>query len=168
MHIRFSIPHNLVIVFSIVIIAAILTWIIPGGRYERETVSVNGVDRSVIVNGSFQYVDSQPQTWQIFSAFYKGFINMSHIIVFVLMIGGAFWIMNETKAIDVGIFSFLRFTQRMEKYPLVKMLGVNNIIITLIMILFSFFGAIFGMSEETIAFAVIFVPLAISMGYDSL
>ena len=168
MRFRFSIPHNLVIVFSIVIIAAVLTWIIPGGKYEREKVTVNGVDRSVIVNGSFHYVESQPQTWQIFSAFYKGFVNMSHIIVFILMIGGAFWIMNDTKAIDVGIFSFLGFTRKMEKYRPVKFIGVNNIIITLIMILFSFFGAIFGMAEETIAFSVIFVPLAISMGYDSL
>jgi uncharacterized ion transporter superfamily protein YfcC len=56
----------------------------------------------------------------------------------------------------------------MERYGFVKLFGVNNIIITLIMILFSLFGAIFGMAEETIAFAVIFVPLSISMGYDSL
>jgi uncharacterized ion transporter superfamily protein YfcC len=168
MKFKFSIPHNLVIVFSIVIIAAILTWIIPGGKYERKAVTVNGVERSVIVNGSFKYVDSQPQTWQIFSAFYKGFINMSHIIVFILMVGGAFWILNETKAIDVGIFAFLGFTRKMERFRAVRLLGVNNIIITLVMILFSLFGALFGMSEETIAFAVIFVPLAISMGYDSL
>lgn len=168
MRLKFSIPHNLVIVFSIVIIAAVLTWIIPGGKYERHTVSVNGIERSVIVNGSYHQIESQPQTWQIFSAFYKGFINMSHIIVFILMVGGAFWIMNETKAIDVGIFAFLGFTKRMERYRPVKWLGVNNIIITLIMILFSLFGAIFGMSEETIAFAVIFVPLSISMGYDSI
>lgn len=168
MNLRFSVPHNLVIVFSIVIIAAVLTWIIPGGKYDRQTVTVNGVERSVIVNGSFHYVENQPQTWQIFSAFYKGFINMSHIIVFILMIGGAFWIMNETKSIDVGIFAFLGFTRSMERYRLVRWMGVNNIIITLVMIVFSLFGAIFGMSEETIAFAVIFVPLAISMGYDSL
>lgn len=168
MKLRLAVPHNLVIVFSIIILSAILTWIIPGGRYERQTVEVNGIERSVIVNGSFHYVDSQPQTWQIFSAFYKGFINMSHIIVFVLMIGGAFWIMNDTKAIDVGIFSFLGFANRMEKFHVVRFLGVNNIIITLIMIIFSLFGAIFGMSEETIAFSVIFVPLAISMGYDSI
>jgi uncharacterized ion transporter superfamily protein YfcC len=168
MRLKLTIPHNLVIVFSIIIIAAVLTWIIPGGKYDRHTVSVNGVDRSVIVNNSFHYVDSQPQTWQIFSAFYKGFINMSHIIVFILMIGGAFWIMNETKAIDIGIYSFLGFTQKMERYRIVKLFGVNNIIISLVMILFSLFGAIFGMAEETIAFAVIFVPLSISMGYDSI
>jgi len=168
MQFKFSVPHNLVIVFSIIIISAVLTWIIPGGRYDRQTIEVNGVERSVIVNGSFQYIDSQPQTWQIFSAFYKGFINMSHIIVFVLMIGGGFWIMNDTKAIDIGIFSFLAFTKNMERFRPVRLLGVNNIIITLIMIIFSLFGALFGMSEETIAFAVIFVPLAISMGYDSI
>jgi uncharacterized ion transporter superfamily protein YfcC len=168
MGLKFKVPHNLVIVFSIIILSAAMTWIIPGGKFDRQTVEVNGVERSVIVNGSFHYVESQPQTWQIFSAFYKGFINMSHIIVFILMIGGAFWIMNETKSIDVGIYSFLGFTRRMERFRLVKLLGVNNIIISLIMILFSFFGAVFGMSEETIAFAVIFVPLSISMGYDSL
>jgi len=168
MRLKFSVPHNLVIVFSIVIISAVLTWIIPGGKYDRHSVSVNGVERSVIVNGSFHYVESQPQTWQIFSAFYKGFINMSHIIVFILMIGGAFWILNETKAIDVGIFAFLGFTRRMEHYRMVRWFGVNNIIISLIMVLFSLFGAVFGMSEETIAFAIIFVPLSISMGYDSI
>ena len=168
MGLKFKVPHNLVIVFSIIIVSAVMTWIIPGGKFDRQTVEVNGVERNVIVNGSFHYIDSQPQTWQIFSAFYKGFINMSHIIVFILMIGGAFWIMNETKSIDVGIYSFLGFTRRMERFRLVKLLGVNNIIISLIMILFSFFGAVFGMSEETIAFAVIFVPLSISMGYDSL
>ena len=168
MKLKFNVPHNLVIVFSIIIVSAILTWIIPGGKYDRKPVVVNGIERSVIVNGSFHYVESKPQTWQIFSAFYKGFINMSHIIVFILMVGGAFWIMNETKAIDVGIFAFLGFTQRMEQYRAVKKLGVNNIIITLVMIIFSLFGAIFGMSEETIAFSVIFVPLSISMGYDSI
>jgi uncharacterized ion transporter superfamily protein YfcC len=39
---------------------------------------------------------------------------------------------------------------------------------TLIMLMFSIFGAVFGMSEETIAFIIILVPLAISMGYDSI
>jgi len=165
---NFKVPNNIVIVFSIIIIASILTWIVPGGRYDRQTIKVNGVERTVIVNDTFKNVDSQPQTWQIFSAFYKGFVNMSHIIVFILMIGGAFWIMNETRAIDIGILSFLVLTKRFEKWKFVRMLGVDNIIITFIMIIFSAFGAIFGMSEETLAFTLIFVQLAIRMGYDSL
>ncbi len=84
------------------------------------------------------------------------------------MIGGAFWIMNETRAIDSGIYSFLKFSTKLERFRAIRFLGVNNIILTLIMLLFSIFGAVFGMSEETIAFIIIMVPLAISMGYDSI
>lgn len=165
---KLKIPHNLVIVFSIVIICALLTWIIPGGSFDRQKVKVNGVDREVIINGTYKQVEGKPQSWQIFGALFNGFNKTSSIIVFILMIGGAFWIMNELKAIDVGVYAFLRFTKRFEKWKFIRFLGVNNIIITLIMIIFSIFGAIFGMSEETIAFTIIFVPLAVSMGYDSL
>jgi uncharacterized ion transporter superfamily protein YfcC len=84
------------------------------------------------------------------------------------MVGGAFWILNNSHAIDVGVMAFLRRVQRLSRYKLVSKLGVNNIIITLVMLLFSLFGAVFGMSEETIAFVVVFIPLAIQMGYDSI
>lgn len=163
-----AIPHTYVIVFFIILFSALLTLFIPGGEFQRESKIVNGVEQEIIVNNSFQYTESNPQTWQVFSALFNGFVNTSNIIVFILMIGGAFWIMNESKAIDVGIFSFLRLTKKLETNKFIRYLGVDNIIITLIMIMFSVFGAVFGMSEETIAFVVIFVPLAISMGYDSI
>lgn len=163
-----KVPNNIVIVFSIIILAAGLTWIVPGGQYDRQTIKVNGVERTVIVNNTYKHVDSHPQTWQIFSAFYKGFINMSHIVVFILMIGGAFWIMNETRSIDIGILSFLTLTKGFERYKVIQVLGVDNIIMAFIMIIFSAFGAIFGMAEETLAFTIIFVQLSIRMGYDSL
>ncbi len=163
-----KIPHTYVIVFFIIVASAALTWFIPGGSFEREKVIVSGTAREVIVNNSFHYIENSPQTWQIFSALFDGFVNTSHIIVFILMIGGAFWIMNESKSIDVGIYSFLKFSRGLEKNKAVKFLGVDNIIMTLIMLMFSLFGAIFGMSEETIAFIIIFVPLSITMGYDSI
>ena len=158
-----KVPHTYTIVFSIIIICAILTWIIPGGEYARESVDVNGVERTVIVNDSFHEVAKSPQTWQVFSALFNGFEKQAGIIAFILIIGGAFWIMNNSKAIDVGIFSFLRSTQKLEHIGIIRKLGVNNIIITMVMLLFSCFGAIFGMSEETLAFVIIIVPLAISM-----
>ena len=65
-------------------------------------------------------------------------------------------------------YHFLNFTKKLEKCKIIRRIGVNNIIMTLIMIIFSLFGSVFGMSEETIAFIIIFVPLAISMGYDSI
>ncbi len=163
-----KIPHTYVIVFSIIILSAILTWIIPGGEYSRQKITVNGVERTVIEKGSFKYIENDPQSWQIFESFFQGFVNQSGIIIFILMIGGAFWIVNSTKAIDIGILSFLKYTKKLEKNKILKKLGVNNIILTLIMLVFSVFGAVFGMSEETIAFIIILVPLSISMGYDSI
>ncbi|MFW5974937.1 MAG: YfcC family protein, partial [Bacteroidota bacterium] len=161
-----KVPHTYVIVFFIIIIAAMLTWILPGGEYiETTATTASGEEQQVM---EYRQVESQPQTWQIFAAMFKGFENQAGIIVFILMIGGAFWIMNESKAIDVGIMSFLAFTKRIEHYRFFKFIGVNNMVITLIMLLFSVFGAVFGMSEETIAFIIILVPLAISMGYDSI
>ena len=163
-----KIPHTYVIIFSLILFSAVLTWIIPGGEYGLEILQVNGIDRTVIDKDSFHYADSQPQTWQIFSAFFEGFTRQSGIIVFILMIGGAFWIVNSTKAIDIGIFSFLNSAKKLEKNRILNKMGVNNLIITLVMLVFSVFGAVFGMSEETIAFIIILVPLSISMGYDSI
>lgn len=171
-----KVPHTFVIVFFIIIVAAVMTWFVKPGFYIEETVVENGVEKTEL---NFYYQDqlpesyqderqSEPQTWQIFSALFKGFEKQSSIIVFILIIGGAFWIMNKSHAIDMGIFSFLRFTRKLENYRLIKFLGVDNIIIVLIMLLFSLFGAIFGMSEECIAFVIIIIPLAISMGYDSI
>jgi len=162
-------PHTYVIIFSLIIISALLTWIVPGGEFEREINTLkDGTQREVIVKDSFHYTDNNPQTWQIFSSFFEGFVDKADIIVFILMIGGAFWIMNDSKAIDVGIFYFLKKTKQIEHIKFIKFLGIDNIIISLIMIMFSVFGAVFGMSEETIAFVIIFVPLALSMGYDSI
>ena len=161
-----KIPHTYVIIFYIILIAAVMTWFIPGGEYvEKEVVMPDG---TVMQEMEFEYVDSQPQTWEVFAALFKGFVRQAGIIIFILMIGGAFWIMNHSKAIDVGIFSFLKFTKKLERIAFFKKVGVENLVIVLIMLLFSAFGAIFGMSEETIAFIIILVPLAISMGYDSI
>ncbi|KPL09114.1 MAG: short-chain fatty acid transporter [Bacteroides sp. SM23_62] len=160
-----KIPHTYVIVFYILLISAIMTWIIPGGEYVEKTVYLDGVEKTELV---YRQVDKNPQSWQVFSALFKGFVKQSGIIVFILMIGGAFWIMNSSKAIDAGILSFIRFSRRLEQLSWIRRLGADNIIITLVMILFSVFGAVFGMSEETIAFVIIMVPLAISMGYDSI
>ncbi len=159
-----KIPHTFTIVFALIVLAAVMTWFIPAGEFLRETVG----GREVVVSDSFHFVDRAPQTWQIFSALFNGFVDKADIIIFILMVGGAFWILNNSHAIDVGVMSFLRRIRRLSRFKLIQKLGVENILITLVMIMFSLFGAIFGMSEETIAFVVVFIPLAIQMGYDSI
>ena len=167
-----KVPHTFVIVFCCILLAAMMTWFIKPGKYVEEQVGGEKVM-------TFYYHDelpepyaaefhAEPQTWQVFSALFKGFERQSGIIVFILIVGGAFWIMNKSKAIDTGIMAFLGFTQKLERRKWIRKIGVNNIVITMIMILFSLFGSVFGMSEETIAFTLIIIPLAISMGYDSI
>ena len=159
-----KIPHTFVIVFALIVLSAILTWVVPAGEYTRV---VEG-GQEVVLNDSFHRVEAAPQTWQIFSALFNGFVDKADIIAFILIVGGAFWILNNSHAIDVGVMAFLRRVKRLSRYRLINKLGVNNIIITLVMLMFSLFGAVFGMSEETIAFVVVFIPLAIQMGYDSI
>ena len=136
---KLKVPNTYVIIFTVLLVCAVSTWIVPGG---------------------------EPQTWQVFSALYEGFSQQAGIIAFVLIIGGSFWVINSTKAVDEGIMKFIGKVQGLERLTLVRKLGVGNIVITLVMLLFGLFGAVFGMSEETIAFVAVVIPLARSLGYD--
>lgn len=154
---KLSVPNTYVIIFFVILLCAASTWFVPGGEYVTSGQEVR-----------FRNVESVPQTWQVFAALSEGFVQQAGIIVFVLIIGGAFWVVNGTKAVDTGILHFLSFTEKLDRYSLFRKIGTGNIVITLVMLLFGLFGAVFGMSEETIAFVVIVIPLAISLGYDSI
>ena len=64
MRTKFNIPHTFTIVFSIIAVCAVLTWIVPGGQFDRQTVTVDGHERNVVVADSYHRVDPAPQTWQ--------------------------------------------------------------------------------------------------------
>ena len=174
-------PNTYVIIFAIIVVCALATWVVPGGEYVKEpaaqeaagTEYLSGIVADGAATGGvtrviFRNVPAVGQWWQVLSAFYNGFVKQGGIIVFILIIGAAFWVVNKSRAIDAGIFSFLRVVTRLERNRFLAKVGVNNLVIVLVMLLFSLFGAVFGMSEETIAFVIIVVPLAISMGYDSI
>ncbi len=161
-------PHTYVIISAIIALAALLTWILPGGEFAREEIVVNGVPRSVVVPGSYTVSQNVPQHIQIIPAIMEGLVRTSSIIFYVIIIGGAFWILNTTRALDTAITGFLRRVNRLRDNRLLRLIGVDNLIVTLIMLGFSFLGSVIGMSEEVIPFVVVFVPLAIRMGYDSI
>ena len=123
-----QIPHTYVIIFYIILFCAALTWIIPGGQY-TENISPDG-ERTVV----YESVESVPQTWEVLSAFYKGFVDKADIIVFILIIGGAFWIVNDSKAFDIGTVSFLRKARKMENNPILHKIGIDNFLLTAIML----------------------------------
>lgn len=163
-----KIPHTYAITATLIILCAILTWIIPAGEYVREVVTVNGTERTVIDPSSYHHIDAAPQSWQIFGVLLQGFERQAGIIAFLLIIGGAFQVLNATQAVEFGIRRFLALCAKAEGNAVLRRVGIDNIVIAMVIVLFSAFGAIFGMSEETLAFIVIIIPLAISMGYDSL
>ncbi len=114
-------PHTFVIIFSLIVIAAVSSWFVDGGEYSRtQKILPDGSTKTIIVPDSYHSVENQPQTWQIFSAIFDGFVSKSDIIIFILLIGGAFWIVNESKAIDVSIMAFLRMTQKLEKIKFIR------------------------------------------------
>ena len=105
---------------------------------------------------SYEKVDSVPQTWQVFPSIYHGFVKQSGIIIFILVVGGAFWLLNSTGAVSAGISRFIQKVGKKDK-----------LVLAAVTVLFSLGGAVFGMSEETIPFVGIMVPLVVSMGYDA-
>ena len=141
-----KVPGTYTIIFAMILLRALLTWFLPGGEYVR------GEEGTL----SYRDVESVPQFFGVFTALYHGFVKQSGIIIFILIVGGSFWLLNSTGAISVGIGRFIRSVGRYHKVVLVA-----------ITLLFSLAGAIFGMSEETIPFVGIVVPLVVSMGYDA-
>lgn len=139
-------PNTYVIVFAIIVLCAVVTWFVPGGRY------VTAEDGTL----TYSAIDSVPQGLQVFTALYNGFVKQAGIIIFILIVGGAFWLLNTTGAITSGISRFIKAVGRYDKAVLAA-----------ITVLFSLAGAVFGMSEETIPFVGIVVPLVVSMGYDA-
>jgi len=152
-----KVPDVFVIVFSLVLVAAALTWVLPGGSFERRTETVGGRAREVVVEGSFGYEESRPQLLEVFVAPLKGFLKLGEIVVFIFMVGGSFFILNETGSIAAGTRRLVRALE-----------GREILVIPIVMTLFSFFGAAFGMCEEAIPFVLVFVPMAIALGYDSI
>jgi len=152
-----KVPDVYVIVFSLVILAAAATWVLPGGEYERRREQVGETTRELVVPGSFQTVPADPQFTAVFAAPLRGFLKLGDIIAFIFIVGGAFAILNDTGAIGAGIGKLVTALK-----------GREFLVIPIVMLFFSFFGAVFGMCEEAIPFVLIFVPLALALGYDSL
>ncbi|MDR0734305.1 MAG: TIGR00366 family protein [Elusimicrobiota bacterium] len=146
------------ILMALVALTAAATWIIPAGKYE--TIEKNG--RQVFLADSFHYIENSPQNlFDVLQAPMKAFTRSSaaEIMAFLLIIGGAFMIVERTGAITAAIKHLSLFFAKKPK--------LRHLFIPVSMILFSLGGATFGMCEETLIFIPIFIPLAISLKYDS-
>lgn len=150
-----KVPHTYVIIFSLIILTAILTWIIPAGVYER----VEAPDGRMVVDpNSYHNVDPNPSMpFDVLQAYPRGLGAASSIVFFIFIVGGSFTMLTGTGAIQAGINSLA-----------VKLRNNDKMMIPLFIIVFSIGGATIGMSEEAIVFVPIGIALARALGYDSI
>jgi uncharacterized ion transporter superfamily protein YfcC len=154
---KLKVPNTYLLIFSLLILIAALTWIIPGGEYEHTTM--NG--REVVVQNSFKYVDSNPQGFfDLFIAPLKGFVEAATIIGFILIVGGSFNVLAKTDAIN-SLINKLARAHRDSK-------TLRRLFVPVLILMFSIGGATFGMNEEIIPFVLIIVPICLALGYDSI
>lgn len=143
-----------VLIFCLIILSAVLTYIIPAGEFQRE--ELNG--REVIQPGTFTYTDMNPIGFlEVFSSIHSGMMQGASIIFFVLIVGGTFGILSATGALE----SFIAMLS-------VKMAKREMLMIPVLMLFFACAGSLMGMSDETIVYVGILVPLAIALGFDAI
>ena len=179
---KFQMPHTYIIIFGVILFAAILTMFIPLGKYETKeiTYTMNGEEktRTVLDPDSFEYVldengnrvtkvapifgtedfGGQGILNYVFEGLTTGNKNGTAvgIIAFILVVGGSFGIVLRTGAVEGGIMRVISMTN-----------GKEIFLVPILTILFSLGGAVFGMGEEAIPFVMILVPMFIAMGYDA-
>ncbi|MCZ6793955.1 MAG: TIGR00366 family protein [Planctomycetota bacterium] len=159
---RVRVPHTLVLLFGMSVIAYGLTFVpfLPPGEYRREVRIVNEQERSVVVAGSYRVLPEDEQKWLgphvVFTAVPRGFAASQDIIFFVFLIGGCFGVFRATGAADAGIGALLR---RLGHRPQWLLAGA--------MLVFAAGSSAIGMAEEYLPFVPILLALCFALGYDA-
>jgi uncharacterized ion transporter superfamily protein YfcC len=153
---KLSFPHPLIILLIFVILSGISTYLIPAGEFERRIDEATG--REVVIGGTYQEVESQPiSLGQLALAIPEGLIFGADLVVLIIIIGGAFYVVEKTGALQVGIEALIyRFR------------GNSIFLLVCLSIAFSIAGGTIGMQEEIIAMAPILVMLANKLNYDKI
>jgi uncharacterized ion transporter superfamily protein YfcC len=148
----------LVIVFFLCVLCSLLTFIIPGGLFERRTMDVMGQMRSIVVPGSFHYVASVPQGFrELWTVFMRGAVAGADRSFVIMLSAGAMTAVIATGAIDAGIHLLVRRTGRY---------GIA--FVPFIVFALGACAATFGMYEEAIPFILVITPLMLTMEFDSM
>lgn len=151
---QFKVPHTFVIIIGIVIVASLLTWILPAGEFAR-VENAQGI--KVVVPDQFSFIEKTPvNPLTIPNYIMKGFSSSANLIFMVIMSGGAFNVLVATGALQVLIAKVVK-----------KFGNKEAIFIPLLMLLFA---AIATTQSVTvfIGFTPVIIMMAMAMGFDSI
>jgi uncharacterized ion transporter superfamily protein YfcC len=150
------VPHTLVLLFAIMIVALIATWLLPQGSFET---AVNEQGRSMVVPGTYTETDDRVtlSPWSLLTAVPRAMADAQAIIFFLLIVGGAIAVLRATGTIDALLGWTLR---RIGHSP--------ALLIILGMTVFAIGSSTLGASTEYIPFATVLVALCLAMGMDAM
>lgn len=153
-NLKFKTPHTYGLLLFIIVVASLLTYIIPAGEYAREKKD----GQTLVVSGSYQEVSQQGVSFfDIFRAIPEGLISGGEIVFYIFLVGGAFGIVHKTGAFENGVNKAM------------NVLGsYKALMIPLTMTIFSILGFSIGLAEETIIFVPIGIIIARTLGYDAM
>ena len=146
----------LYILLGLIVVAGIITLIIPAGNYDRDT-------SGRIIDGTYHLIsDVNYPIWRWILAPFEIFgssdaISILMIGLFLLILGGTFTVMDQTGGIRV-IIKRLIVTFKDHKYMLLR----------LVLLMFMIFGAFFGIFEESVALMPVLILLSLSLGWDTM
>ncbi len=148
-------PNALVIMISIIFLAAIFTYIIPQGKYERVLSPDTG--EMLVVPHSYKSIDAPSVSIaETFMAIPQGIINRADVIALIFLIGGSFFVLEKTGALNNGV-----------EYLVDVLRGKEEVVLVLVSLVFLAGGALSGLQEEIIAMTPVLLFLCHRMGYDS-
>ena len=147
--------NSMLLLFILLAIIAVLTWIIPAGSFDR----VEEAGRLVVDPDTFHFTDGSPTSlMDLFRALPYGLNNASQLVMAFLITGGAMEVLQRTGALNIGIAR------------VIQKVGVKrgNIILILMFYMFAALGAFLGFIEGAIPFMPIAISVAVGLGYDSI
>lgn len=148
-------PHPLVLLLAAVGVAAILTWILPAGAYERRADPATG--REVVVAGTYAPTAAAPVGVKAaLLAVPRGIVAGADVIVVILFVGGAFALLDATGALGRLIGSLVGRTRR------------PRTVVIVVSLAFAILGALENMHEEIIALIPVLVVLSQGLGFGAI
>lgn len=153
---RFRIPHTLVLLFLIMIVALVATWLLPQGSFQT---APNEAGRMMVVPGTYQV--HEQRVWlsplALFTAVPRSLADAQAIIFFLLIVGGAISVLRATGMIDAVLGRLLKLIGHSPAMLII--FGTSA---------FAAGSASLGVSTEYIPFAVVLISLCVAMRMDSM